>query len=78
MAVTNVESFYIGGPDRGPDIEEQIAKTADLQRAYNETLRAAIDQVTDNFIDAIAQGKALGNIAEVASQLSALRHNLRP
>ena len=59
-------------------LEEQIAKTADIQRAYNETLRAAIDQVTDDFIDAIAQGKALGNIAEVASQLSALRLNLRP
>ena len=77
MAVTNVESFYIGGPDRGPDIEEQIAKAADLQRAYNETLRAAIDQVTDNFIDAIALGE-LDNPAEVAAQLSALRLNLRP
>jgi len=58
-------------------LEEQIAKTADLQRAYNETLRAAIDQVTDNFIDAIALGE-LDNPAEVAAQLSALRLNLRP
>ena len=58
-------------------LEEQIAKTADLLRAYNETLRAAIDQVTDNFIDAIALGE-LDNPAEVAAQLSALRLNLRP
>ena len=64
-------------PDRREYIENQIVKTVDHQHAYNETMRAAIDQVTDDFIDAIAQGKALGNIAEVAAQLSALRHNLR-
>ena len=58
-------------------LEEQIAKTADLLRAYKETLRAQVDQVTDNFIDAIALGE-LDNPAEVAAQLSALRRNLRP
>ena len=58
-------------------LEEQIAKTADLVRAYKETLRAQVDQVTDNFIDAIALGE-LDNPAEVAAQLSALRRNLRP
>ena len=64
-------------PDRREYIENQIVKTVDHQHAYNETMRAAIDQVTDDFIDAIALGE-LDNPAEVAAQLSALRHNLRP
>ena len=64
-------------PDRREYIENQIVKTVDHQHAYNETMRAAIDQVTDDFIDAIALGE-LDNPAEVAAQLSALRRNLRP
>ena len=64
-------------PDRREYIENQIVKTVDHQHAYNETMRAAIDQVTDDFIDAIALGE-LDNPAEVAAQLSALRLNLRP
>ena len=57
--------------------DDQIAQVEALCKAYGNTIRKAVDKVTDNFIDAIALGE-LDNPAEVASQLSALRLNLRP